>query len=190
MENLEGDDFLITWKQTQKRYVDAHAGPGEQDMKACPNCDNVYPATTEHWHKDAYAADGFQTHCKKCRNMQSALDRKAKEADVLKKAQEDILDRINLETNAGRGLTPGSEVQEHVMDMFGGSKGLAAQLVATYAAAKPGSAIREKVLRMIFQSAMKLEESGMTTKNAENMSDEELVSETKRVLKIYEADSA
>lgn len=186
MEDIEGDDdgYLIAWKKANDRYVQSHGKEGEE-VRHCVNCDNVYPATREFWHVDKHAADGWQTHCKNCRNLKSGLDRKKQESDKIKRANDELLDRIVLETNEGRGLTPGSEVQEHVVDMFGGSKGLAAQIVATYVAATPGSTIREKLLRMIFQSSLKLEESGMTTKDAEKMTDEELKKEMEKQLRIF-----
>lgn len=188
--DAESDDgFLMTWKKTQERHVQAHAIDGEE-VKHCPKCENTYPATKEHWHRDSYSDDGFQTHCKMCRNLQAEKDRKADQADKIAAAQKNLMDRIVLETNAGRGLTPGSEIQEHAVDMFGGSKGLATELVATYAAAKPGSAIREKILRLLYQSALKLEESGLATKKVEEMTDEELKAEMQKQLRIFDAESA
>ncbi|MHA1409237.1 MAG: hypothetical protein ACTSQY_02755 [Candidatus Odinarchaeia archaeon] len=35
--------------------------------KRCPSCENIYPLTSQYWHKNKSRGDGFASECKKCK---------------------------------------------------------------------------------------------------------------------------
>lgn len=164
--------------------------PDEGPVQRCRICDEVFPLTHDHWHKDSHQPSGFQNACKDCRRAEQNLVTNKRAVDAIEQLDDQLLEGLGaVDRTLGVSNIPhASELFEHIMRAFGGPEMYAQHLAATYVAAKPGSSIREKILRQISNIGLKLTLSGHTEDDVRSMSDGEIEDRLKKALTVYTPD--
>lgn len=153
-------------------------------IQQCDKCGMNKPLTASFFDKKVDAGSGFRTTCKTCRKHErmeqtEITTPKAGNMEQLLASGDLALvnkfgEMMTLGAAGGTSVPHIAEVYESVMSAFGGPAGYAAQIVATYLAASPGSQVRQRVLTMIAKMAGDATESGKATIRLDLLTDEEL----------------
>lgn len=172
-------------KATKKQLALVKSMKEHQDdnVQQCRICEETKPLTSDYWHKDSYSSNGFQNACKICRSQEKVFEKDRQTKEVLKKLDKTIVDALVGSRGVKASKLPSSsDVYEQIMKAFGGPANFAQHLAATFVAAKPGSAIREKILRGIVTLSCKVTADGMADRPVDRMTDEEI---RENLLKIF-----
>lgn len=162
-----------------------------QILKTCACCNRQLPLDPDYFHRNASKPDGFHGECKTCRAVMNRTKKSQPEtrkevtgaAEQIQELEDQALDTLhNLRRASGKStnLPHMSTSLEHILDVFGGSKGFAHHCVAEYFMAKGGSLLRQRFLSDILRLIVKVSESGAATVPLEHLSEEDLEREIKR----------
>jgi hypothetical protein len=146
--------------------------------KACIQCGESYPATTENFHK---SKDGFHARCRKCRNARLKGERKQVRNRRLAKIEKSAIDSfVKASRLGGANIPHSSELLEILMEYFGGVRGFANAFLKQYYDAPVGGAFRTKMLDTVARLVKDNTAMGGAKKPLELMSEEELEAELRR----------
>jgi len=154
---------------------DVEGMPLMSEVKVCSGCHHELSRDAFHFDRDNHSADGFKNICKVCRASREQAEDNAEIAakvDKLDTATSIILDTIA--ASGGSKVPHVVEVFEHLIGAYGGAQGLAQHYMANYLMAKPGSAIRQKLLDTMIRLTIKATETGAVRKPLDMMDDAEL----------------
>lgn len=116
-------------------------------MKFCTNCGDKKELSQ--FHRDKTRPDGYKDHCAKCR-IELSNQLAIASAAPLREMEEQGYAALSAMQHSGGSYNPHiSEALEEVLAPFGGMKGFSKWYFANFLAAKPGSAVRERMLLRI-----------------------------------------
>ena len=146
--------------------------------KACIQCGESYPATTENFHK---SKDGYHARCRKCRNARLKGERKQVRNRRLAKIEKSAIDSfIKASRLGGANIPHSSELTEVIMEYFGGVRGFANAFMKQFYDSPVGGAFRTKMLDSVVRLVKDNTAMGGSKKPLELMSEEELEAELRR----------
>jgi len=146
--------------------------------KACIQCGECYPATTENFHK---SKDGYHARCRKCRNARLKGERKQVRNRRLAKIEKSAIDSfIKASRLGGANIPHSSELTEVIMEYFGGVRGFANAFMKQFYDSPVGGAFRTKMLDSVVRLVKDNTAMGGSKKPLELMSEEELEAELRR----------
>jgi len=158
---------------------------GDGAVQECRECALEFPLTLDHWHRDAAERTGFRTICKACRKKKIETARDTTIIDAVGRLDTRIVESLAATpTDKFSRIPHSAEIFESIMELFGGPKGFAMHYMATFASSKPGSSIRQKMLRDMLLLSNKVTEMGASTKDLRELSQEELEHEMTEVISI------
>lgn len=129
------------------------AEPANTPTRCCTECGQGKPWTPANFPK-VKGSDQLQLICRSCRRKKSTRVK-------LDKLERQAVERYVMRASAGGSTIPHSaEVLESIVNLFGGSDGLASVMVKQYYDAPPGGRIRSQTLEMITRLTLKNTELG------------------------------
>lgn len=147
----------------------------EKTTRICRICEIEYPLTSDNFHKDSHDPRGFQSACKGCRKQEASAIENARAKNVVGKLDDEIMRTITATRYApSAGCPSPKEMLEHILRAFGGAEMFAMHFAAQFAASKPGSTVREKMLRQVLALSAVVHKSGDSDASTEEMTDDEL----------------
>lgn len=171
---MSSDLQKITEKQ--QRLANPRTSGG---TRRCRICEEQLPLTEEFWHRDSHDPEGFQAACKECRKIEAQATENRRILDQVRVLDETIVEAVARAADDGRqrgSLVPhAASLYERLIAAFGGELAFAQHYAMTYAAAKPGSAIREKLLRQIVNLGTKVSEMGRAEEDLDALSTADLM---------------
>lgn len=150
--------------------------------KLCDECGTQFPATADYFHRDAYKEDGLKATCRSCRSKRNIVSEDGAIATRLKKMELESAELLDQLTSGGSSIPHQAELLECLVHAMGGVQGFSKHVMATYLAATPGSATRQKLLDMIVKLTIKVTEHGDANLPVELMTDDDLEKELQRKL--------
>lgn len=139
------------------------------ETRKCPSCRQTMPLSEFF---------GKEPKCKHCLRQQvrTVAAQSKGEASELDRMLVERLENLSdiIPSGGDENLPDQGTMVEDILRPFGGSRGLGLQLAATYVTAKPGSAVRQRILQNIMQHVKVASELGYAKKPLEMLSDEEL----------------
>ena len=178
----------FSYEQAMTNMATEGAPPARPDsamVKPCMTCGIEYPKTASFYHSDKQAKDGFKATCIECRRKQ----RKRRNADRVAKKVEQIdnlsLGMIDSLMQTGSDVPHVAEVFQRVMEAFNGAGGFAQHFMAQYLSAKPGSAIRQRMLDSVIRLATKVSDTGAAQIPVDMLTDEDLQMELEKRAKTF-----
>lgn len=153
-----------------------------QATQICDTCGDSLPLDAAHFDRKRGTSTGFRSTCKTCRHEErssgitipGASENNAA-IDLNRKLDEKAIDALSsFVSGPGTRVPHIAEMWEALAEVFGGPRGIAQQVMATYLAASPGSDRRVKIIGMLARMAASTTASGATTRRVEDMDDEEL----------------
>jgi hypothetical protein len=144
----------------------------DESKKYCTYCGIL--KELEHFHVDRSKPDGHRDHCIDCRKAIRAEENAL--AIPLANMEEQAIETLDSLSSSGGSMTPhSSEALEAIIKPFGGVEGLGKWMFATFLAARPGSAIRERLLSRVIDLIEMNTERGDASVPLERMEDADLV---------------
>lgn len=147
--------------------------------KVCPKCGDTLPLAE--FDVDRSKPDGHKSWCKTCRatselekNNQKIVRNQDAMQELFARIDGEALLSLSIAVSGGTNVPHQIQALEEIIALFGGVKGFALHFVATYQAAAPGSATRERMLLKLLTAIQVASEGGGVSKPRELMSDEEL----------------
>lgn len=126
------------------------------------------------FHNDISKADKKRDHCIACR--QAIREQEMALAAPLVDMEEQAINTLKDLASTGGSSTPhAAEALEAIIKPFGGVDGLGKWMFATFLAARPGSAIRERLLCRIIDLIEMNTVQGQSTMPMERMEDSDLI---------------
>jgi len=158
---------------------------GDGITQECRVCEKSLPQTADWFHRDSSTPSGFREVCKTCRKQKEDI---ARDKAIVQKVRE--LDLKTLEILSSphspkqTRIPHQAEMYEKLMIGFGGPEGFTQHFIANFLASKPGTAIREKMLRAILNLSKDVTQVGATSKDLKALSDDELEKEVEEAATI------
>lgn len=161
---------------TRERNGHSRSAPmSEKRSQQClGDCARMLPLTDDWFHRDDSRDSGFRSVCKECRAKDKRVKEGKKVLDDMDKYDRALINTLDLMSSGGSDCPHIAEVFQHVMRIAGGAQGYAKQVWATYLAANPGSATRQKILANIGTLMNQVTESGVAQVPNELLNDEDL----------------
>jgi len=151
------------------------AGIDADKVQVCRLCSNPYPLTEDFYHKDEREPLGFQLACKECRKLESSSTENRRVRAVMHDLEGDVIENLGRAALRDSSKVPSAaSLYESIISHFGGADQFAKHFVADYLAAKPGSAIREKMLRGVVNLSVSVTKAGMADEDVSKLTDKEL----------------
>lgn len=137
-------------------------------------CGQDLPATSDYFDRDGDKPDGLKNVCKACRALTHSRNEMKRIDDRIKKLDEGSMNLLEALTRTGSEIPHISELYQRLMEVFEGAGGFAAHFMAQYLMAKPGSAVRQKMLETVIRLGTKVTEAGSAQLPVDAMRDEDL----------------
>jgi hypothetical protein len=158
--------------------------------KVCPKCS--LKLLVEDFDIDESKADGRKSWCQTCRETdriekqnRALSDNEGNVRRLIDKIDAGVLLTLSEAQPGGTNVPHRVQLLEEIIALMGGVRGVAMQYVATFQAAPPGSAIRQRLLDKLVNAVHLSSEGGGVSKPRELMSDEELEREiAKRAIRL------
>lgn len=148
-------------------------------IKACTKCGLDLPI--DMFGRDISKADGLKPVCRTCRNAEQIERQRLKDKKKIHRVTDATLELTEHAVEQTRDprlrqeLAPHlASVYEKVMTAWGGAEGFARTLRSQYDNAPEGSAMRNKILDIIWKMAEKCSEQQWVQRPLEDMTDDEL----------------
>ena len=151
--------------------------------KVCTECNMTIPLDAQHYDRDRHSADGFRDVCKMCRKEQRETPKKSP-SETMRSIEDEAMDALGKidPTQAETISVPHmAELFEAIMTAFQGTQGFARHVMHTFLSAKPGSAVKQKILSDIIKLGQKTTETGLAQVSMDKLTTEELDELHKRI---------
>lgn len=145
-----------------------------EGMKFCGRCQREFPANGDFFDADQTKPDGLKGWCKPCRKERRELKKAKQAAELLETLDKAMLANVAASRPGGAAMPHAAELYQDVMAMFGGSRGYAMHLGATFIAAAPGSQTRQRILADVMKLGQNVSDDKKIDMPTELLSDEDL----------------
>lgn len=158
--------------EKNRKYPNKDPLAPPKGLKWCTNCGQQKPL--DQFHKDAARVDGHRDHCTDCRR--ELRREESIKGTVLEDMEDQAMETLGQLSGRGGSVVPhATEALESVLRPFGGMEGYGKWLFATFLAARPGSAVRERLLTKILDLIQYVSAAGDSEQPINEMEDGDLI---------------